>query len=73
MKNKQIATLELYALINPVLFWLDYSIEKLDRLPIFKMTWKTLNKILNILPKKNLDIDAVSVILPVLHKVNVFC
>lgn len=60
------SSLELYALINPILFWLDYSIEKLDRLPLFKIIWKTLNKLLAQLPSKKIDIDGLIIILPVL-------
>jgi hypothetical protein len=65
--------LELYALINPLIFWLDYSIERPDRLPLFKLVWRTLNILLNQLPQKKLEIDALKIILPVLHRVNDFC
>ncbi|CDW83869.1 UNKNOWN [Stylonychia lemnae] len=73
IKSKSMLSLELYALINPILFWLDFSLEKLDRLSLFKMTWKTLLKILSVLPEKLIDIDEITVILPVLQKVNNFC
>jgi hypothetical protein len=49
-----------------LLFWLDYSIEKPDRLPLFKIVWRTLTKLLGQLPVKKLNIDAVVIILPIL-------
>ena len=57
VKTKSLSSLELYALINPILFWLDYSLERLDRLPLFKIIWKTLTKLLGHLPPKKIDID----------------
>jgi len=73
LKNKSVLSLELYALINPILFWLDFSLEKPDRLSLFKMSWKTLLKIISVLPDKLIDIDEITIILPVLQKVNMFC
>ncbi len=65
--------LELYALLNPTLYWLDFSIEKPERLPVFKMVWNSLIKILDSLPNKKLDIDIVVISLPILEKVDTFC
>jgi hypothetical protein len=49
-EGRSLIALELFALVNPILFWLDYSIEKPDRLPLFKMVWKTLNHVIRQLP-----------------------
>jgi hypothetical protein len=49
-RPRSLITLELYALINPLLFWLDYSIERPERFPLFKQVWRTLSKVLSQLP-----------------------
>lgn len=65
--------MELFALINALLFWLDYSIERPDRLPLFKIVWRTLSNLLAQLPTKKLNIDSVLIMLPILERVNDFC
>jgi len=39
IKIKQDYILELYLLINPLLFWLDFSVEREDRFPLFKSVY----------------------------------
>jgi len=39
IKLKQDYILELYLLINPLLFWLDFSVEREDRFPLFKSVY----------------------------------
>lgn len=73
MQNRSAITLEMYALINPLIFWLDYSIERPDRLPMFKAVWRTLNHVIDKLPSTKVDIDMVKIIMPILEKVNEFC
>lgn len=69
--SRPMINLELYALINPLVFWLDYSIERPDRLPLFKLVWKTLNTVLDQLPKsKAVKIDILEIITPVLQRVD---
>ena len=41
---------ELYELINPLLYWLFYSIERETRLPLFKSVWSAVTAILKSLP-----------------------
>ncbi len=71
-KMQSITSLELYALINPILFWFDFTIESPERLQLFKTIWRTLNRILETLPKKKIGIDIVGITLPVLHKVDTY-
>lgn len=71
--RKSMITLELYALINPLIFWLDYAIERPERLSLFKTVWRSLNLVLSRIPQKELKIDIVKIILPVLAKINDFC
>jgi hypothetical protein len=39
IKIKQEYSIELYLLINPLLFWLDFSVEREERLPLFKQVY----------------------------------
>lgn len=41
---------ELYELINPLLYWLFFSIERESRLPLFKSVWSAITSILRSLP-----------------------
>jgi hypothetical protein len=69
-------SLELCSLVDPLLFWLNFSIEKQDRLPYFKVVWCTLTKLIEMLPKRRgigMNIDCISIIMPVLYRVDDFC
>jgi hypothetical protein len=39
IKIKQEYCIELYLLINPLLFWLDFSVEREDRFSLFKVVY----------------------------------
>lgn len=39
IKIKQDYILELYMLINPLLFWLDFSVEREERFALFKVVY----------------------------------
>jgi hypothetical protein len=49
--------LELYLLINPLLFWLDFSVEREERFSLFKSVYQTIKEVLDNLPPKRIDID----------------
>jgi hypothetical protein len=44
-------------LINPLLFWLDFSVEREDRLSLFKAIYQTIKDVLENLPPKKVDLD----------------
>jgi hypothetical protein len=49
--------MDLYLLLNPLLFWLDFSVERDERLTLFKSVYKTIKDVLDNLPPKKVDID----------------
>jgi hypothetical protein len=44
-------------LINPLLFWLDFSVEREERLGLFKVIYQTIKDVLENLPPKKVDLD----------------
>ena len=60
--------MDLYLLLNPVIYWLKFSIEREDRLHLFKASWKTIKDIIMSLPE-GIDIDLISIILPIFERV----
>jgi hypothetical protein len=61
-------SMDLYLLLNPVIYWMKFSIERVDRLPLFKSWWKTIKDIIMALPE-GIDIDLISIILPIFKRV----
>ena len=61
-------SMDLYLLLNPVIYWMKFSIEKEDRLHLFKASWKTIKDIIMSLPE-GIDIDLISIILPIFERV----
>jgi hypothetical protein len=57
IKIKQDFCMDLYLLLNPLLFWLDFSVEREDRLNLFKQVYQTIKDVLDNLPPKKVDID----------------
>jgi len=49
--------MDLYLLLNPLLFWLDFSVEREERLNLFKQVYQTIKDVLENLPPKKVDID----------------
>ena len=69
-------SLELYALVDPMLFWLNFAIEKQERLPMFKIIWRTLTKLIQMLPRRRgigMSLDCIQIIMPSLYRVDDFC
>jgi hypothetical protein len=58
--------MDLYLLLNPLLFWLDFSVEREERLSIFKQVYQTIKDVLENLPPKKVDIDILQIIIPIL-------
>lgn len=61
-------SMDLYLLLNPVIYWMKFSIEREDRLHLFKASWKTIKDIIMALPE-GIDIDLISIILPIFERV----
>ena len=57
--------MDLYMLLNPVLFWMNYSIESSERLPLFKTAFKALKDISLALPP-SIDINIQKIMFPIL-------
>jgi hypothetical protein len=60
--------IDLYLLVNPLLYWLEFSIAREDRLPLFKNIWGTIKDLLVTLPIR-IDIDIPSIAFPLLERV----
>ena len=64
------------SLIDPLLFWLNFTIERQNRLPYFKILWQTLSNFVKIMPPKKeigFEFDLILVIVPQLSRVETFC
>jgi hypothetical protein len=61
-------SMDLYLLLNPVIYWMKFSIEREDRLHLFKASWKTIKDIIMALPE-GVDVDLISIILPIFERV----
>lgn len=60
--------MDLYLLLNPLLFWLDFSVEREERLGLFKQVYQTIKDVLENLPPKKVDIDILQIIIPILQR-----
>ena len=60
--------MDLYLLLNPLLFWLDFSVEREERLALFKQVYQTIKDVLENLPPKKVDIDILQIIIPILQR-----
>lgn len=72
IKIKQDYCIELYLLINPLLFWLDFSVEREERFPLFKQVYATIKDVLDNLPSKRVDIDLLQIMIPILQRTTDF-
>lgn len=60
--------MDLHLLLNPLLFWLDFSVEREERLNLFKQVYQTIKNVMDSLPPKKLDIDILQIIIPILQR-----
>ena len=70
-QNKKHLNLDLYNLIEPVLFWCDFAVEKEARINIFKPAWKALVALIEALPVDT-NTELIPIILPYLARINEF-
>jgi len=68
IKIKQEYCQELYLLVEPLLFWLDFSVEREERLSLFKTVYQTIKDVLDNLPPKRLDLDMLQIMIPILKR-----
>lgn len=68
IKIKYDFCMDLYLLLNPLLFWLDFSVEREERLNLFKQVYSTIKNVLDNLPPKKVDIDILQIIIPILQR-----
>ena len=68
IKIKHEYCMDLYLLLNPLLFWLDFSVEREERLNLFKHVYRTIKDVLDNLPPKKVDIDILQIIVPILER-----
>lgn len=68
IKIKYDFCMDLYLLLNPLLFWLDFSVEREERLNLFKQVYQTIKDVLDNLPPKKVDIDILQIIIPILQR-----
>mmetsp|Transcript_1902 Transcript_1902/g.2662 ORF Transcript_1902/g.2662 Transcript_1902/m.2662 type:complete len:189 (+) Transcript_1902:3059-3625(+) len=66
IKIKQEYCMDLFLLLNPLLFWLDFSVEREERIGLFKQVYQTLKDVLDNIPPKKVDIDILQIISPIL-------
>lgn len=61
-------TSELYLVLAPLLYWLEYSIAQEERLPLFTQVYQAIKDVLVGLHKGQSDLDIVSAIFPALQR-----
>ena len=61
-------SMDLYLFLNPVIYWMKFSIEREDRLHLFQASWKAIKDIIMALPE-GVDADLRSIILPIFEQV----
>ena len=74
--NQKLIALEMCQLMEPIIFWLNFTIERPERLNFFRAIWNTLGKLVQIIPKRKeigIEFSCISIILPTLQRVEVFC
>lgn len=68
IKIRQDYCVDLCLLLNPLLFWLDFSVERMDRLNLFKQVYQTIKDVLDSIPPKKVDIDILQILIPILQR-----
>lgn len=66
------ASSELYLVLTPLIFWLEFSIDKRDRLSLFQQIYQTIKDVLGGLPAGQCDLDIPSMMIPSLQRTNEF-
>jgi hypothetical protein len=65
----------IFQLVEPLIFWMEYSIRTRDKLPLFKQIWQVLKTISQQCcpPKNKVKVDLIATIFPHLQKVKDVC
>jgi hypothetical protein len=63
---------ELYLVLAPLLFWLEYSVDREERFSLFMQIYQTIKDVLNGLPKGQSDLDITTVMFPSLQRASDF-
>ena len=63
---------DMISLVNPLIYWLSFTMAAEGRMELFKQTWSCLSSILNSL-RDLMDFDVNALLLPLLAKVNDHC
>jgi hypothetical protein len=65
-KPEKVFFFQLFALIKPLIILLQHTIEKQERLPLFKVIWGTLNRLLSKFPDQmHINTDPISIMMPI--------
>ena len=56
-----------------MVFWFNYAVESKERLPYFKIVWRILISLLDSLPTQRVKTDCISIVMPVLQRIDNFC
>jgi hypothetical protein len=65
---------QLFTLIKPLIVLLQHTIEKQERLPLFKVIWGTLNRLLSKFPDSmHIDTNPITILMPIFQRVDLFC
>jgi hypothetical protein len=59
---------EFYLILAPLLYWLEYSIDREDRLMLFQQTYQTIKDVIAGLSPGQCKIDMITVMLPSLKR-----
>lgn len=65
--------MEFCSLVNVMVFFFNYAVENKERLPQFKVIWRILSGLYGVLPTNKLKNDCVSIVMPVLQRIQTFC
>jgi hypothetical protein len=53
---------------------MQHTIEKQERLPLFKVVWGTLSQLMTTFPAQmRIETNPISIMIPIFHKVDFFC
>ena len=70
------ASSEMYLLLPQLIFWLEYSIDREDRLQLFTQLYSTIKEVLESIPTngrpREAHLNIVQIVMPSLHRTNEF-
>jgi len=63
---------ELYLVLSPLIYWLEFSIDKEDRLLMFQQIYQTIKDVLEGITPGHCELDITSIMIPSLQRTNEF-